>query len=186
MVLVLAIVLLQFFLIVFSTAFIGLAILHILSDRAGVPFVRTPRVVFQKVADALEIQEGDIIYELGSGDGSFLLWCAAQYPEARLLGIERNPLLVRYANWRLKRSQLSNVTFIKQDIFHTDYSTATKLYAYLLPSLMDRLLPTLEAQFHGRLASRAFRFAKKDVSAEITLSNKAGSHGQHKLFVFEF
>ncbi len=180
------ILILQLFLLVAVSLFLLRAFVQILSDRTDVPFVRTPESVFPAIADALNIAPEDTVCELGSGDGSFVRWCAAQYPHARCVGIERNPLLIRYARWRTRRAKLTNVEFRQADIFDTDFSDANKIYAYLLNPVMDRLLPKLTAEFHGTLASRAFVFKEKKPTTTIELSSKKGRHGEHLLYLYQF
>ncbi len=177
---------LQVVLLILVALFLIRALVQILSDRTDVPFVRTPERMFAAIASALDMHPSDVVYELGSGDGGFLLWCAERYPDAKFVGFERNPLLVRYARWRAKRVGLSNVEFRKQDLFFADLSGAAKIYAYLLDHVMDRLLPKLAREFHGRLASRAFRFGGKQEKEVIAISEKSGSHGQHLLFIYDF
>ncbi len=180
------VILLQILLIVIILPLIIRAIAQVLSDMAGIPFVRTPSYAFPKIAAALRINDTDTVYELGSGDGAFLLWCAQQHPGARYVGIELNPLLIRYARWRQKRLGLTNVIFIKGDLFEADFSAATKIYAYILPKTLAKLRPLLDQQFHGRFASRAFPF--KDLAAEsvITLTERKGSHNQHLVHMYDF
>ncbi len=180
------ILVLQLFLLVGVGFALLRAAVQILSDQTDVPFVRTPHTLFPAIAQTLAIEPGAMLYELGSGDGGFLRWCAARYSHARFIGIERNPLLVRYAIWRAKRAGLTNVEFRKADIFATDFRDVTKIYAYLLNPVMDRLLPKLTTEFHGRLASRAFVFKDKQSTATIELSKKKGHHGEHLLYLYEF
>ncbi len=184
--LLIIILILQLFLMVSVPLFLLRAFVQILSDRTDVPFVRTPQSAFAAIAEALAIAPQDTVYELGSGDGSFCRWGATQYPHTRFVGIERNPLLVRYAKWRAQRAKLTNVEFRKADIFETDFSGVNKIYAYLLNPVMDRLLPKLTAEFHGTLASRAFVFKDKTPIHTIELSKKNGHHGKHLLYLYEF
>lgn len=179
------VLLLQLALLGIASLFILRGFVQILSDIAGIPFVRTPRYAFPKIADALGINDTDTVFELGSGDGAFLLWCAQRHREARYVGIELNPLLIRYARWRQKHFGLTNLTFIKGDLFEADLDAATKIYAYLSPVALAKLHPLLYQRFHGRFASRAFPF--KDLGAEsvVTLTERKGSHNQHLLHVYQ-
>jgi SAM-dependent methyltransferase len=156
------------------------------SRIADAPFIPTPPQALQKVFDALDIRSGDTVYELGSGDGRFLLFCAKRESAARYVGIEHNRFLVVLS--RIKRffAGATNVQFTRADLYETDFSKATKLYAYLLPSVMNRLLPGLQQDFTGRLASRAFRFTEKKEKRVVTLSLRPGLHGEHLLYVYDF
>jgi len=158
------------------------------SGYIEVPFVPTPKSVFPHIVKALVFEAGDVVYDLGSGDGRFLIACARLQPGAQFIGIERNMLLHAYAlcNKRLHGST-PNVHFRWGNFFHTDLSNATKIYAYLLSSVMDALLPQFEQQLKGtRIASRAFKFSKKSPAETVQLSEKPGSHNQHMLYVYDF
>jgi len=174
-VLLIIVFLLQLLLLGALSFFIVRALVQIVSDRTDVPFVRT-----------LDIRPGETVCELGSGDGGFLLWCASMYPSSEFMGIERNPLLHYYASWRRRRAGLKNLSFVRGNLFDTDLSCAQKMYAYLLNPVMDRLLPKFQREFHGRLASRAFRFKAKQPVSTIELSLKKGWHGEHLLHIYDF
>src|SRR5882757_205857 len=65
-----------------------------ISAYYDVPYVPTPHELLPIIADALDIQPRDVVYDLGCGDGRLLFYCARRFPNARFVGVERNPLLV--------------------------------------------------------------------------------------------
>ncbi|MDR3571954.1 MAG: methyltransferase domain-containing protein [Candidatus Pacebacteria bacterium] len=151
------------------------------------PFVPTPARYSKLVLETLDIRSGDVVYELGSGDGKFMLSCALLQPEAKFMGVERNPFLHALALARKRfGGNPANVEFRRGDFFATDLAQASKIYTYLLDSMMLRLKPKFEQEFKGRLASRAFSIPQKEPSNVITLTHKIGAHGQHLLFVYDF
>lgn len=156
------------------------------SGKFDAPFVPTSQRYHRTIASALDINSSDTVYELGSGDGRFLLFCARFCPEAKYIGIERNLVLHTLAATRkLLAGNPANVVLIRDNFFRADVSKATKIYAYLLPSVMRELYPGVSTRFHGRFASRAFAFpieAKKTVR----LSERPGMHGEHLLHVYDF
>jgi hypothetical protein len=172
--------------------FVGAAIflyrtfVWVISGHLDVPFVPTPVRYADLVIGALDIRAGDVVYELGSGDGRFMLACAAHAPEARFVGIERNPLLHGMALARKRSARSTNVEFRRGDLFKTDLSNATKVYAYLLDSVMFKLQPKFESEFRGIVASRAFPFPRKPLSNVVALTETIGAHGQHLLFIYDF
>jgi predicted RNA methylase len=150
------------------------------------PFVRTPAHFATIVAESLELASGDVVFELGSGTGTFMLALAALAPQARFIGIERNPFLHTTA---LMRKRLAgnpqNVEFRRGDLFKADFSEANKAYAYLLDTVMYRLQPKFEREFKGILASRAFPFPQRRPDGVVALSEHIGAHGQHLLFMYD-
>jgi 16S rRNA A1518/A1519 N6-dimethyltransferase RsmA/KsgA/DIM1 with predicted DNA glycosylase/AP lyase activity len=153
----------------------------------GAPFVPTPLHYAGLVAASLELSSGDVVYELGSGDGAFMLALAALVPEATFIGIERNPFLYAAALVRKRfAGDPDNVEFRRGNFFNADLSEANKAYAYLLDTVMYELQPKFEKEFKGRLASRAFPFPHKELSNVVALTERIGMHGQHLLFVYDF
>ena len=171
-----------------TTAIIGtlFIIVGILSMHFGVPFVRTPAKYYEKIAQALALEGGDILYELGSGDGSFCLWAGSTYPHITAVGIERNPFLYLLARlrWHFAGAP-SNIQFRKENFFSVSFKESNKIYAYLLESVLLTLTPRLEREFHGRLVSRAFAI-KERPQRTLPLSSTPGSHNQHLLYLYEF
>lgn len=155
--------------------------------KLDAPFLPTPVRYAPLVLETLAVQAGDIVYELGSGDGRFMLECAKLAPKARFVGIERNPFLHGIALLRKKSARNApNVEFRRGNFFDADFSEATKVYAYLLDDVMFRLSPKFQSEFKGRIASRAFPIPRKELSNVVALTERIGAHGQHLLFVYDF
>lgn len=158
----------------------------VLSMYLDVPFVPTPHSAAKKIATALHLRPGDVVYELGSGSGHLLISWAREVPEARFVGIERNPLIHAYAliNTRLNGNP-PNVSLRRGNFFTADLRGATKVYAYLLPEVLEVLVPKLQREIPGaRFASRAFTFKDKQVLEVAELSKTVGNHGQQLVHVY--
>jgi cyclopropane fatty-acyl-phospholipid synthase-like methyltransferase len=126
---------------------------------------RTPDIHFtptrHNIADAMLQLAGvgpdDVVYDLGSGDGRIPIIAAQKYG-ARGVGIEIDPGLVEIA-WRIANEAevAHRVSFIIGDLFTADLSKATVVTAYLSPSSMKLLEPTLKALKPGtRIVSHNF------------------------------
>jgi hypothetical protein len=177
----------QIVLLIALGSFIAWWIRYIFSAQSEVPYVPTPYAVLPRINEELNIEAGETVYELGSGDGRFILYCARQEPHARYVGIERNRLLHLIAQIQKHlRGNPQNVSFARADFYTYDLAKADKIYAYLLDSMMDRLLPTLERGFRGRLVSRAFRFKNKPHRRQVSLASHPGIHRQNILYVYDF
>lgn len=174
--------------IIFIIALIIEFIIVLTSKRLGSPFIPTRRKFFSRIRQALDLNKGDALYELGSGTGDFLLSCARESPNIECVGIERNPFLFSYAQMRKRfAGNPKNLTFVLGDFFKADLSRASHIYGYLLPGVMDLLLPKLERESRKlRIASRAFPFKEREPTEIVELSEKRGLHDQHLLYVYEF
>jgi precorrin-6B methylase 2 len=114
--------------------------------------------IVHKMLDAAQVVPGDIVYDLGSGDGIIALEAARRYG-VRSVGIEYNPDLVALAQRNAKRADLERlVTFKQGDIFVEDFSEATVVTLYLGESLNAKLMPRLLKMRPGtRVVSNVFR-----------------------------
>src|SRR5512139_1441379 len=73
-----------------------------------IPFVPTPIEVVDKMLELAEVKKGDVVYDLGSGDGRIVIRAAKKYG-ARAVGIEMDPLLLAKARKDAKAAGVSNL-----------------------------------------------------------------------------
>ena len=122
-------------------------------------FVPTPYEVVDAMLKVAKVGKGDVLYDLGSGDGRIPIAAAQKYGIARGVGIDINPERIREANENLRSAGLGDrVRFINADLFETDLSEATVVTLYLLSALNLKLLPKLlkELKPGTRVVSHAF------------------------------
>ena len=109
-------------------------------------FVPTPPFVVQAMLEMAGVTAGDVVYDLGSGDGRIPITAARDFG-ARAVGIDIDPARVREASENARAAGVADrVQFLNQDLFTTDISEATVVTLYLLPSLNERLRPKLNAE----------------------------------------
>jgi precorrin-6B methylase 2 len=125
--------------------------------RPDVIFVPTPQDVVDAMLEAAEVKEGDVVYDLGCGDGRIVVTAAKKY-RAKGVGIDIDPERIKESNANVAKNGVGDLVTIKQaDIFQEDLSKATVITMYLLPSLNEKLRPTLEKLRPGtRIVSHAF------------------------------
>lgn len=154
----------------------------------GAPFVPADKKVLGEIIKAIDIKENSVFYDLGCGDGRILVECRKKQPGAKLVGIEKFPLpyLVARLNLRFFNKN-TGITIKRKDIFEEDLSSATHVYTYLLPKLMDKLLPKLERELKpgAKLISPEFGFSGKKPSQVIELGEKQGRIIK-KINIYEF
>ncbi len=112
--------------------------------------LRQPDVIYvptrQTVVDAMlkvaNVKAGDVLYDLGCGDGRIPVTAAKL--GARAVCIDIDPRRIAEANENVKKNNVGDrVRVLNQDLFTTDISEATVVSLYLLPSLNLKLRPTL-------------------------------------------
>jgi 2-polyprenyl-3-methyl-5-hydroxy-6-metoxy-1,4-benzoquinol methylase len=116
----------------------------------------TPQVVVDKMLEMAKITPEDYLIDLGSGDGRIVITAAKR--GVRALGIEYNPDLVELSTATAAQEGVSDkATFIKADLFETDFSQATVITMFLESDLNLRLRPKLLDMKPGtRLVSNTF------------------------------
>ena len=122
-------------------------------------YVPTPPEVVDAMLNVAKAGKGDILYDLGSGDGRIPITAAQKYGIARGIGIDINPERIKEANENLRAAGVGDrVEFVLGDLFESDFRDATVITLYLLPSLNLKLLPKLlnEVKPGTRIASHAF------------------------------
>jgi precorrin-6B methylase 2 len=124
-----------------------------------VVFVPTPQEVVDAMLKVAKVGKGDVLYDLGSGDGRIPITAAQKYGIARGIGIDINPERIKEANENLSKARVGDrVRFVNADLFEADLSDATVITLYLLPALNLKLLPKLlkEVKPGTRIVSHAF------------------------------
>ena len=107
-------------------------------------FVPTPQDVVDAMLKVAKVGKGDVLYDLGSGDGRIPITAAQKYGITRGTGIDINPERIKEANENLRKARVGDrVRFVNADLFESDLSDATVITLYLLPTLNLKLLPKL-------------------------------------------
>lgn len=115
-------------------------------QESDVPYVPTPEPVVDQMLEMAEVDETDVIYDLGSGDGRIVIRAAQKYG-ARGVGIEIDPKRVQEARQNARDAGVANLVEFRQgDLFEADISEATVVTLYLLPSVNQKLRPKLFEQ----------------------------------------
>jgi len=124
-----------------------------------VVYVPTPYGAVDAMLKVARVGTGDVVYDLGSGDGRIPIMAVQKYQAARAVGIDINPERIKEAQANLKAAGVGDrVRFLNEDLFEANISDATVVTLYLLPSLNLKLLPKLldELRPGTRIVSHAF------------------------------
>jgi cyclopropane fatty-acyl-phospholipid synthase-like methyltransferase len=123
-----------------------------------VPFVPTPPEVVDRMLEMAQVKSGDVIYDLGSGDGRIIIQAAKRYG-VKGVGIEIDADLVQRAKDNAFREEVEHlVEFRLQDALTVDVSPATVVTLYMLPEFNAKLRPIFEKQLKpgSRVVSHDF------------------------------
>ena len=135
------------------------------------PYVPTPQGVVDKMLDMAQVKAGDMVIDLGSGDGRIMI-TAAQRHGAQGFGVEIDPRLVQRSNEEARRLGIADrVKFLRQDLFSTDFHEANVLTLYLLPDVNLALRPKILAELKPgtRVVSHDYDMREWRPDAEETM-----------------
>ncbi|OGA09632.1 MAG: RNA methyltransferase [Betaproteobacteria bacterium RIFCSPHIGHO2_12_FULL_69_13] len=138
-------------------------------EGKDVVWVPTPDVLVVRMLDMAKVTAKDHVIDLGSGDGRTVI--AAAKRGARALGIEYNPEMVELSKRNAEKEGVTaSATFVKADIFESDFSQATVITMFLLPDINLRLRPKILGLAPGtRVVSNTFTMGdwKADETATV-------------------
>jgi SAM-dependent methyltransferase len=138
-------------------------------EGKDVVWVPTPQAVADKMLDMAKVTARDFVMDLGSGDGRLVITAAKR--GARAVGVEYNPDMVELSKRNAEKEGVTGLaTFVKADLFQTDFSQATVITMFLLPDINLKLRPKLLAMKPGtRVVSNTFTMGdwQPDDTAEL-------------------
>ena len=125
--------------------------------KPDVIYVPTPQEVVDKMLEMAEIKAGDVLYDLGCGDGRIVVTAAKRYG-IKAFGYDIDPARIRESLVNVKSNNVEHLVTIKQeDIFTLDLREANVVTLYLLPELNVKLMPQLAQLKPGsRIVSHDF------------------------------
>ena len=129
----------------------------VFESKKIVPFVPSPQFVVDKMIELAGVKKGDVVYDLGSGDGRIVI--AATKRGAKAVGFEIDPDLVGESRANIQKAGVQESAEIRnQDILTVDLSPASVVTMYLLPDVNLRLKPNLLSQLKpgSRVVSHSF------------------------------
>ncbi len=146
----------------------GAPVLH--QPGKDVQWVPTPLPLVEKMLDMAQLTPQDSLVDLGSGDGVLVI--AAAKRGIKAWGIEYDKGLVAFAKRKAREAGVDKkVKFVRGDIFKTDFSSATVVTTFLLPSMNLQLRPTFLRMKPGtRIIANTFAIAGWEPDEKVEIS----------------
>jgi SAM-dependent methyltransferase len=182
-----------------KSAFLSLAVACALTSAASaqswawddgtVPFVVSPPEVVDRMLRLAEPRAGELLVDLGSGDGRIVIEAAKRYG-ARGLGVDIDPALVARATENARRAGVEALArFQVQDFFETDLRGVSVVTMYLLPEVNLKLMPRLlqDLKPGARVVSHDYEMGgwRPDETIELTVAEKmVGPTGRSRVHLW--
>lgn len=151
------------------------------------PFVATPLPVVRRMLTLAEIKPGEIVYDLGSGDGRVVIMAAREFG-ARAVGVEMREDLVKQALTKVSELRLNGkVKVVHSDMFKIDLAQADVITLYLTTSANDKVKPKLESELRlgARVVSHDYEILGwKPLKIDNFCENPRLGYPSHTIYVY--
>lgn len=149
------------------------------------PYFPTPHSVVERMLQMADVKSTDTVFDLGSGDGRIVIAAAEKFG-ATAVGVEFDDSLVTQSRMAIKRRGLEKkASIIAGDMMVQDYTSASVVTLYLLPTSNEKMLPILQRQLKAgtRLVCHDFDFPQLTPEQTITIEDD-GEGRSHTLFLY--
>jgi SAM-dependent methyltransferase len=138
-------------------------------------WVPTPELMIRRMLQLADTTRDDVVIDLGSGDGRIPIY-AAKHFGARAIGVELEANLIEVSRNAAAAQGVSHrVTFLQQDLFEADLSSATVFALYISPGVMERLKPRfLKLKPGTRIVSHHFTLGAWEHDELVQVENRTG------------
>ncbi len=161
-------------LLAFAAALVLAAPAAARAQQPDVIFVPTPYEVVDEMLRLAKVKKGDVLYDLGSGDGRIPVTAAKKFG-IRAIGIDIDPQRIKEATENARKNGVSKlVTFKQEDLFKTSFQDATVVTLYLLPDLNVKLRPRLLSELKPgtRIVSHQFDMGTWQPDKKVELNGR--------------
>lgn len=138
----------------------------------GSPWHPISRRDLKRALDFCEVQAGEHMIDLGSGDGRVLITAAKDYGLTGT-GIEIDPVKVWLANIRVRFAGVRNkIKIVRANLFDCNYSEADVLFIYLTHQAIDQLFPKILEQLKPNAKIICYRFCIQGMTPDKVNADK--------------
>ena len=152
------------------------------------PFVATPTSVVRQMLILADLKPGEVLYDLGSGDGRAIIMAAKDFG-ATSVGVELRDDLAKRALDSIQELDLAEKTrIIQKDIFAVNLSAANVVFLYLTTSANEKIKPKLEAELESgtRVVSHDYEILGwKPLKVDTFCENPKLGYPSHTIYVYK-
>ena len=132
------------------------------SVAVGAPWLPTPKSKVRKMLEFAQVKEGDVVYDLGSGDGRIIIMAAKEFG-ATSVGIEADPIRQRYSKLMIRRHKLTDkVRALRGNFFNFNIGEASVVTLYLGVSSNNKLREKMSQELKSGTRIVSHHFLLKD------------------------
>jgi len=151
------------------------------------PFVPSPQTVVEYMLKLAGLKAGEILFDMGSGDGRTVIMAAKTFG-ARGVGIELREDLAKKAMNHIHENGLDDrVTIMNTDMFNVNLTSADVVYLYLTTSANEKIKPKLESDLKkgARVVSHDYEIIGwRPVKVENFCENPTLGYPSHTIYLY--
>ncbi|MEM2875453.1 MAG: class I SAM-dependent methyltransferase [Candidatus Bathyarchaeia archaeon] len=152
------------------------------------PFVASPYTVVKRMLTLAELKPGEVLYDLGAGDGGIVIVAAKEFG-ARAVGVELRSDLAKKAMERVREEGLEGkAKIINDDLFKVSIHDADVVTLYLTTSANSKVRGKLEAELkeNARVVSHDYEILDwKPIKSERFCENSSLGYPTHTIYVYK-
>jgi predicted RNA methylase len=152
------------------------------------PFVPSPLPVVQRMLKLADLKAGEVLFDLGAGDGRTVTMAAKSFG-ARAVGVELREDLAKKALSTIHENGISDrVTIVNGDMFTVNLSSADVVFLYLTTSANEKIKPKLETELKKgvRVVSHDYEIVGwKPLKVDNFCENPQLGYPSHTIYLYE-
>jgi predicted RNA methylase len=152
------------------------------------PFVPSPVQVIQHMLKLAELRAGEVLFDLGAGDGRAVIMAAKTFG-ARAVGVELREDLAKKALSTIHDNSLTDrVTIVNGDMFTVNLTSADVVFLYLTTSANEKIRPKLETELKKgvRVVSHDYEIVGwKPVKVDNFCENPKLGYPSHTIYLYK-
>jgi len=152
------------------------------------PFVPSPLPVIQRMLQLAELKPGEVLFDLGAGDGRTVIMAARTFG-ARAVGVELREDLAKKALSTIHDNGLADrVTIVNGDMFNVNLTSADVVFLYLTTSANEKIRPKLETELKQgvRVVSHDYEIVGwKPLKVENFCENPQMGYPSHTIYLYK-
>jgi uncharacterized protein (TIGR03000 family) len=147
-------------------------------DDIFIRYVPTPHEVVEAMLKLGDVHEGDVVYDLGCGDGRIVIAAVTKFKAKRGVGVDLDPQRIKESKANAREAKVEDkVEFRQEDVLKLkDIGDASAVMLYLGDDVNERLRPILQKTLKpgSRIVSHRFRMGDWEPLKTITVRDKDG------------
>ena len=152
------------------------------------PYVPSPLPVIQHMLKLADLKAGEVLFDLGAGDGRTVIMAAKAFG-ARAVGVELREDLAKKALSTIHDNGLADrVTIVNGDMFSVKLTSADVVFLYLTTSANEKIRPKLETELKkgGRVVSHDYEIIGwNPIKVENFCENPKLGYPSHTIYLYE-